>query len=302
MANIKHQFRQVISRIITLIPDRFFQLIITLWLEKVSQQEDWTPQDRDSLLLGFYLWLNRIEKEEGLKDSDRDLLNLGFNLLLDNIAREDPKTALRSLLEIDDNLIHSINTVAIKYDNGVHVKHRLTKYHDFFTDRIQKGDRVLDIGCGNGALANDIAQKSGAIVTGIDINSESIQFAKRRFTHPNLAFIEGNALSYNFNESFNVIVLSNVLEHIEYRIEFLLGIQANIQPEQILIRVPAIDRHWLVPLRQELGLFYFSDITHYTEYTCESFEEELNAADLQIKHLQINWGEIWSEVRMKSHQ
>jgi 2-polyprenyl-3-methyl-5-hydroxy-6-metoxy-1,4-benzoquinol methylase len=296
MANIKQKFRQIISIIIALIPDRFFQLLITLWLEKVSQRESWTPQDRESLLLGFYLWLNRIEKEEGLKDSDRDLLNLGFNLLLDKMAREDPKMALRSLLKIEDNLTHHIDRVAIKYDNGVHVKHRLTKYHDFFTDRINNSDRVLDIGCGNGALADDIAQKSGAIVTGIDINSESIQFAKERFFHPNLTFIEGNVLKYNFNQYFNIIVLSNVLEHIEHRIEFLQRIQINLKPESILIRVPAIDRHWLVPLRQELGLFYFSDITHYTEYTRESFEEELRAADLQIKYLQINWGEIWAEA------
>lgn len=279
-----------------LIPDRVFQLILTFWLEKVSRRANLTAQDRDSLLLGFYRWLNRLEQEEKLKDNDRDLLNLGFNLLLDKISQQDPKMSMRSLLEIEDRIINYINQVAVRYDNGVHVKHRLTKYHDFFIERIDRGNKVLDIGCGNGALAYDLAIKSEAIVTGIDINTESIQFAKERFLHSNLTFIEGDVLNYKFQESFDIIVLSNILEHLEYRVEFLQGIQANLQPKRILIRVPAIDRNWRVPLRNELGLFYFSDRTHYTEYTQKSFEEELNSANLQINHLQINWGEIWSEI------
>ena len=41
---------------------------------------------------------------------------------------------------------------------------------------------------------------------------------------------------------------------------------------------------------------YFSDPTHYTEYTQQSFEEELREAGLAIAHLQINWGEIWAEA------
>lgn len=271
MANIKQQLRKIISRFVAIFPDRLWQFFLTLWLEKMVQREELTPQERDSLLLGFNLFLNKTLQEE-------------------------PKAGLRSLLNIEDNLDNAINRLAIAYDNGVHVKHRLTKYHDFFTQRIHQGDRVLDIGCGNGSLAYDIAVKSGGIITGIDINSESIQFAKEHFTHPNLTFIEGDALVYKIEGIFDSIILSNILEHIEHRIEFLEGICNNFNPKKILIRVPAIDRHWLVPLRKELGLFYFSDITHYTEYTQQSFVEEINSAGLKIKHLQMNWGEIWAEV------
>ena len=59
--------------------------------------------------------------------------------------------------------------------------------------------------------------------------------------------------------------------------------------------MPMINRHWLVPLHKELGMPY-GDPTHYTEYTQQSFEEELHAAGLVITHLQINWGEIWAEA------
>lgn len=48
--------------------------------------------------------------------------------------------------------------------------------------------------------------------------------------------------------------------------------------------------------RQELGLPFFSDASHYIEYTQQSFEEEMRLAGMNIGSLQINWGEIWAEV------
>jgi hypothetical protein len=61
--------------------------------------------------------------------------------------------------------------------------------------------------------------------------------------------------------------------------------------------VPLSTRDWRVPLRKELGLFHFSDPTHYTEYTQESFEDEIRQAGLQVTDLRINWGEIWAEAK-----
>jgi len=268
---LKHSLKLALQRSVSLLPDRLCQLIATRWLNKVARRSPFTPQARDSLLLGF-------------------------NLFLERAVQSEPKAGMRSLLKLEDQLTDSINQLAVKYDGGIHVKHRLTCYHDFFTERIQVGDRVIDIGCGTGSLAYDIATKSAAIVTGIDSHPASLQLARERFQHPHLTFIDGDALTYPFNQQFDIVVLSNVLEHIEHRVEFLQQIQTHLQPTKILIRVPMFDRHWSVPLRQELGLFYFSDVTHYTEYTRNSFEQEMDAANLAIHYLQINWGEIWSEV------
>lgn len=271
MLGIISIFKHAIRAIITLLPDRFYRLILTIWLEKMNQKQQ-------------------------LKQEEKKSLEIASNMLLEKLSQQDTKLAMRSLLEMEESLNNRINQFAVQYDNGIHVKHRLTKYHDFFTERIESKETVLDIGCGNGSLAYDIVIKSGAFVTGIDINTALIQFAKQRFFHSHLTFIEGDVLSYDFQMSFNTIVLSNVLEHIENRIDFLNKIATQLNPKQILIRVPCIDRDWRVPLRKELGLFYFSDVTHYTEYTQQSFEDEVKSANLKISHLQINWGEIWSTV------
>jgi 2-polyprenyl-3-methyl-5-hydroxy-6-metoxy-1,4-benzoquinol methylase len=205
--------------------------------------------------------------------------------------------AMRLLLRADDFLTKCINRLAIEYDDGVHVKHRLMQYHDFFVERISTGERVLDIGCGYGAVAYSVASRTGAMVTGIDLRAENIAKARQLFQHPNLVFRQGDALRDLPKETFDVIMLSNILEHIEHRVEFLSTIHERLSPTRCLIRVPMFDREWKVPLRKELGMPYFSDRTHYTEYTRESFEKEIRSAGLCLTHVQINWGEIWAEAR-----
>ena len=85
-----------------------------------------------------------------------------FRLWLHVIARQPPKQAMRVLLEIDDVLTRNIDRTAIRYDDGVHVKHRLMHYHDFFLERLRAGERVLDIGCGYGAVAYSMASRARA--------------------------------------------------------------------------------------------------------------------------------------------
>jgi 2-polyprenyl-3-methyl-5-hydroxy-6-metoxy-1,4-benzoquinol methylase len=223
-----------------------------------------------------------------------------FRLWMHVIAGQSPKKAMRILLEIDDVLTRNIDRTAIRYDDGVHVKHRLMHYHDFFVERLRAGERVLDIGCGYGAVAFSMASRAHAQVVGVDLNAQNIASARARFQHPNLTFIHGDASTDLPAESFETIVISNVLEHIEHRVEFLRQAQIQIQPRRWLIRVPMINRDWEVFMRQELGMYYYSDPTHCTEYTRQSFAEEMAQAGLTITHLQINWGEIWAEATRQS--
>lgn len=217
-------------------------------------------------------------------------------VILHGAATQEPRRAMRDLLDADIDLGNLIDQVALRYDGGIHVKHRLMRYHDFFVDRIETTDRVLDIGCGYGAVAHSIASRSGAAVVGLDDDAANIEKAKRLFAGAGLTFVKGHAPEDVPNGPFSVIVMSNVLEHIEQRVGFLSSLQRRVGPQRWLLRVPMINRDWRVPLRQELGLYHFSDPTHFTEYTRESFEAEMVEAHLVIASLQVNWGEIWAEV------
>jgi len=176
---------------------------------------------------------------------------------------------------------------------GMHPKHRLMNYHQFFVDNINKEDVVLDIGCGNGSLTYDLAMKANMVV-GIDVNKKNIKFANENYKRKNLKFIVGDSTKHKFNRKFDVVILSNVLEHIENRNRFLQKVR-SLAPK-ILIRVPMINRDWLVLYKKEMGLEWRADKTHYIEYTLESFQEELQKANLKIDKFSIQFGEIWAVV------
>jgi len=182
---------------------------------------------------------------------------------------------------------------AIKAEGGLHPKHRLMNYHKFFVENVSSEDTVLDIGCGNGALTFDVAQKAKKVV-GIDLSKKNIQLAKEKFSKENIEYIEGDALSNLPEAKFDVIILSNVLEHIQNRTEFLTALKNKTN--KFLIRVPMINRDWLTLYKKEMGLEWKSDKTHHIEYTLESFQEELKKTGLEIKNYSIQFGEIWAVV------
>lgn len=212
-------------------------------------------------------------------------------------ARRPPADALRRLLVVHDELERRIDVLAVDFDGGVHAKHRLTGYHDFFLGRVRPGESVLDVGCGKGELAHDLATRGGARVTGIDVNSEALAFARSRFAAPDLELVEADVRAWDPPHRFDVVVLSNVLEHIDRRVDLLRRLREAARPDRMLIRVPSRERDWLVPLRRELGLPWHSDPTHETEYTVDELNDEIESAGLEPTELVQRFGELWAVAR-----
>jgi SAM-dependent methyltransferase len=206
----------------------------------------------------------------------------------------DRRRGVRELLVSYDDVYRALDRAAIDYDGGVHVKHRLTRYHDFFVERVRPGEHVLDVGSGKGELAHDLVLRGGATVVGIDNDPNHLAFARSRFVHERLRFEQGNVLESLPEGRFDVVVLSNVLEHLAPRIEFLRRVLASARPTRILLRVPVYARDWTVPLKAEVGLLDYWDRDHEIEYDPESFTRELGEAGLDVTELILVWGEIWA--------
>ena len=200
---------------------------------------------------------------------------------------------IKILLKVYNYLYKRINFLARKINDGVHPKHRILGYHEYFLKLIMEGSKVLDIGCGHGELAYELANKANLVV-GIDIDPNSISMAKSKFQKHNIKYIVGDATKYQFQEKFDYIILSNVLEHLTNRIEFLRKIK-NLA-STILVRVPMINRSWIIIYQKELNIDYRLDSSHYIEYTLESFKEELNQSGLTIISQEIRFGEIWAHI------
>jgi len=222
------------------------------------------------------------------------LLRTLFRLWVSAATRDEPRAAMLRLYRLDDLLQGRIDLLAIELDGGVHAKHRLMRYHDFFVERVRPGERVLDVGCGKGELAHDLVVRGRAQVTGLDVNPEALAFARARFGTDGLELVEGDALAWMPPEPFDVVVLSNVLEHVEDRVVLLRRLRELARPARVLIRVPVLERDWQVLLRRELGLPYFSDPTHRTEYSEEQLADEARAAGLRLTQVENRFGELWA--------
>ena len=208
-----------------------------------------------------------------------------------------PKDGLRLLFEVEAGIYPLEGALSVAYGNGVHTKHKHTRYHDFFIQRVKPGNRVLDIGCGIGALAHAVAEHGGVLLYGIDLSEKNIAQANRQFSHERVTFVVGDVLKDLPNENFDIAILSNVLEHLPDRSNFLKRVYQAVQAKKFLIRVPLYERDWRVPLKEEIGIEWRLDPTHETEYTLESFRDEMELANMEIVHLEVRWGEIWCEVQ-----
>lgn len=203
---------------------------------------------------------------------------------------------LKYLLKLHNFIYHRISGLVVQINNGIHPKHRIMDYHKFFLDNIEQDSKVLDIGCGIGALTYSVSKKAGKIVA-CDLNANSISTAKRKYSRENIQYIIANATEFEFKDDFDYIILSNVLEHIQDRVGFL----EKLKPlaKFMLIRVPMINRSWITLYKRELRLEYRLDKTHKIEYTLNGFKDEMKRANLELIHYSIQFGEIWAKLKVK---
>ena len=104
--------------------------------------------------------------------------------------------------------ISSLNWNASLYDT----KHDfVSKYGEALLDILdaKPGETILDVGCGTGDLAAQIAA-SGAQVTGFDFSPDMIDAAKNKF--PGIEFHVASASNFQFPDNFDA-VFSNATLH-----------------------------------------------------------------------------------------
>ena len=105
----------------------------------------------------------------------------------------------------------------------------------------QKPCKILDVGCAQATLALLLAEQ-GHNVTVVDIRQEFLDYAKTRWTHGNIQFLQGNVLELDLDESFDIIFANQIIEHLVYPLELIQGLhKLLVNNGQLIITTPNAD-------------------------------------------------------------
>ena len=104
-----------------------------------------------------------------------------------------------------------------------------------YASKFAKDKFVLDFGCGHGYGTNYLAQVAKKII-GVDLNSNYIRYAKKRYQSRNLQYYISNQKETNLQKSsFDLIVCYEVIEHVENIHQVLQTIKSLLKPDGIFI-------------------------------------------------------------------
>jgi len=99
-----------------------------------------------------------------------------------------------------------------------------------WAQRLVAGLDVLDCACGEGYGSRILADAAGS-VTGVDIDSASIEHARRRYGRDGLEFIEASALNLPFDDDrFDAVVSFETLEHLAEHDELMGEFRRVLKP------------------------------------------------------------------------
>lgn len=203
-----------------------------------------------------------------------------------------------------------LESAPCRYDKGIRILTlgKLDKTYDRLTSNIKKGQKVLDLGCGTGALTLRAAQKS-AEVKGIDVNSQMLETAQMRATEANLTkkiklYEMGVAeLGQEESESYDIVTSGLCLSELttDELIFTLNEAKRILKPDGLLlvadeVRPRGISKriiNWLI--RSPLLIITYL-ITQTTTEAIENLPEKIEEAGLKIESLRMNKMENFVEL------
>ncbi len=121
----------------------------------------------------------------------------------------------------------------------------------FLLAHVAPGDRVLDLGCGDGAFAAPIA-RAGAVVTMADVAREAVRRARARVPGAEAVVLEEGAPLPFAEDAFDVVWAGETLEHVADVVGLLAEVRRVLRWGGTLVAttpwharlVAGIDRHF----------------------------------------------------------
>lgn len=115
-----------------------------------------------------------------------------------------------------------------------------------------KGKTVLDVGCGTGLLAHEIAKRGAREVVGIDFSKEGVEIAREKYRAKNLEYRVEDLRDHR--GSYDIVVSLGTLEHMDDPLRALQRMKKLLKPGGLLILTCP---NWTNPRGYILQTLYF---------------------------------------------
>jgi len=149
-----------------------------------------------------------------------------------------------------------------------------------------EGKAVLDIGCANGYLGQEL-KKNRNILCGIEISETAAKEARKYYDNIIVGNIESMEMPYK-SEQFDVIICADILEHLFNPEKILKRLNKYLKASgSIIVSIPNI-AHWSIRLKLLLGRFEYEetgllDCGHIRFFTYDSARKMFNRAGYNIE-------------------
>jgi len=172
----------------------------------------------------------------------------------------------------------------------LHPKHLYAPEEPWYEEHIYPGCDFLDVGSGVGTACIRAREKHARLAVGVDYDAGNIELARERArsggldgsTHFIQLNIEHSPLPFPSGH-FDVVLFSNVIEHLHRRIDVLREIRRVLRPTgHLLLSAPNGYTPWKNVLRRA-GISPYDDEDHKIEYSREELVEELRQGGFHIK-------------------
>jgi 2-polyprenyl-6-hydroxyphenyl methylase / 3-demethylubiquinone-9 3-methyltransferase len=116
----------------------------------------------------------------------------------------------------------------------------------FLLARVAAGERVLDVGCGEGAFAIELARE-GIEVVAVDVAEEPLLRARARASDLDLRLLDAGGQWELEDSSFDVVWAGEVIEHVADTAAWLSEVRRVLRSGgRLLLTTPAVGRRALL--------------------------------------------------------
>ncbi|MBE9029879.1 class I SAM-dependent methyltransferase [filamentous cyanobacterium LEGE 11480] len=167
------------------------------------------------------------------------------------------------------------------------VKHRNAVFDRHFQSIVKRAEKIGEIGCGCGFVLSHLQQQYRRPVDGFELNLHALELCPK---------LEGNLYVYDIFQrhpdlvaQYDLLLMMDVLEHIEDEAAFLAATYDHLKPGGYLIIA--------VPTRQHLYSAYDVAAGHHRRYSDRRLRAVTAAAGLTV-HKTVHWGHCYLPILM----